>query len=730
MARDISELGADVFDDSPKKQYKISPKKRNYIIGLSITGAFIIGIVTGVIVAANTVLIDYANVDNVQYTFTPEYLVPEGEKPTAVLSRLPTNKTFPSTFYIPSQIKGYKVVGIAKEAFASHNEIKKVIMPNTIEWVGEQAFANCKNLASFTWSKNLSDVGVDAFLNTKFYNNLLKDTTALYDLPSGILIYAGNDYFQPNTALVSDSLSEAEISAIKANYTVSSVKKFSELNVKNLCSGVFKGNDKITYIDLPESLDDIYISTFEGCSNLEGIDGTHSQLSSIGKRAFANCTKLRSISVPSALETLGDEAFANTAIVDDIPDLGHVKNIGEGLFSNCTRLQNVTYKANVVYNRMFSGCENLVTIHWGDASDSNIDNVTEIGKSAFAGTGFLSFVIPKNVVEIKDCTFEDCEYLNTVSMYGNFNDELLPFDIDDEDEDERISRDGETELPYVDHDGNGTKALMGVQKIYESAFQGCTSLSTINLYNDNYEVTEGNVGEFTFPYSLNRLDGSSEGSNTHYTFAETCPTKIIFSPNMTNIGAYAFYKCEDLCEVEIEQFEKSKLLTIKASAFEGCKNLTSIPLPSTLLRMESGVFSGCERLSGVSIENLKINAINVKEFYNCQAITSLKLPETITSIKSFAFYRNYNLNYIVIPEAITEVLDNAFTECRQNEGETMNVFISRTYTSAAEGSSKVNFGKKWHDNTVKEYYLLGEGEERVPGRLYWQLNGSGEPEII
>ena len=146
--------------------------------------------------------------------------------------------------------------------------------------------------------------------------------------------------------------------------------------------------------------------------------------------------------------------------------------------------------------------------------------------------------------------------------------------------------------------------------------------------------------------------------------------------------------------------------------------------------MESGVFSGCERLSGVSIENLKINAINVKEFYNCQAITSLKLPETITSIKSFAFYRNYNLNYIVIPEAITEVLDNAFTECRQNEGETMNVFISRTYTSAAEGSSKVNFGKKWHDNTVKEYYLLGEGEERVPGRLYWQLNGSGEPEII
>ena len=736
MARDISELGADVFDDSPKKQYKISPKKRNYIIGLSITGALLIGAITGVVIASNTVLTDYANVDNVMYYFTPDSILQEGEKPTAVLYRLPTDKKFPSTFYIPNQIKGYTVVGVAEKAFASHEEIKKVVMPNSLQWIGEQAFVNCTNLSSFTWSKNLTDVGVDAFLNTKFYSNLLKDSTTLYDLPSGVLIYAGNDYFQPNTALVSDSLSEAEISAIKTNYTVSNVKKFSELNVKSICSGAFKGNDKITYIDLPESLDDIYISTFEGCSNLEAIDGTHSQLISIGKRAFANCTKLKDISVPSALETLGDEAFANTAIVNDIPDLGHVKNIGEGLFANCTKLESVTYKANIVYNRMFSGCERLAEIHWGDASDSNIDNVTEIGQRAFAGTGFTSFLIPKNVVQIKDSTFEECENLTTVSMFENIRDDLLPFEVDDEDEDERISRDGEgetPELPYVDHDGNGTEALMGVQSIYESAFQGCTSLSTINLYDfdeGNNMVIHGEDGEFTFPYSLNRCDGSTAGSSTHFTFAETCPTKVIFSPNMKNIGAYAFNDCTSLTEVVIDQFEKSKLLTIKASAFEGCNNLVTMPLPATLLRIESGAFSGCERLANISIEDLTIGAINVKEFYNCQAITSLKLPETITSIKSFAFYRNYNLNYIIVPEAVREILDNSFTECRSVEGDTMDIFISRTYASATEGSKKINFGKKWHDATAKEYYLLGEGEERVPGRLYWQLNGSGEPEII
>ena len=104
--------------------------------------------------------------------------------------------------------------------------------------------------------------------------------------------------------------------------------------------------------------------------------------------------------------------------------------------------------------------------------------------------------------------------------------------------------------------------------------------------------------------------------------------------------------------------------------------------------------------------------------------------ETVTSIKKYAFYRTYNLEYVVLPEAVTEVLDYAFTQCRNTEGAKMNVFISRTYAAARTGSKKINFGSKWRDNTVEEFYLLGEGEERVDGRNYWQPDASGNPEII
>ena len=740
MARDISELGADVFDDTPKPKNKISPKKRNYIIGLSISGFLLVGVVAATVVLCNTALSDYSNVENVMYYFTPKQLAAEGEEPTAVLYRLPSDKKFPSTFRIPTQVLGYKVVGVADYAFSTHEEIKKVIMPNTVEWIGENAFLDCTNLSSFTWSKNLKDIGVDAFAGTKFYENLLKDDKGLHDIPSGILIYVGTNYFDDNTAIVSDSLTEAQIATIKLNYPVDNVKKFSELNVKGICSGAFRNNQKITYIDLPEALDDIYASTFEGCSKLKAIDGSHAKIATIGKRAFANCEELETVNIPTALKILGDEAFANTAI-SVIPDLNNLESIGKGVFMGCENLTSVNYTLDKVYDNMFNGCSSLNEITWGEGN-SNRDNVTFIGEGAFAGTAFTEFYYPKNVYNINDYAFQNCSSLETLYLYGNFEDELLPVEEDEEDDTEarRDGEPGEGEgegeeepvYPCVDHEGNGCNELKGVQVIKEAAFQGCSSLSTIKLYDDNYTVSSdpaisGYDNVFTFPYSVSRCDGSSRQNSNHYTFAGTAPTKVLFSPNMMHIGANAFQDVTSLTEVKVEQFDKSKMKTIKASAFQGCTNLETIDLPLSIFRIDNSAFYGCENLNNIALDELPIVAINGGVFYDCQNLESLKLPETVSSIKTDAFYRTYKLEYVVLPVAVSEILTHAFMECRATTGEKMNVYISCTYNTAHK---TINFGPEWHDNTVEEFYLLRDGEQRVEGRHYWEPDASGNPQEI
>ena len=727
MARDISELGADVFDDTPKDPKKMSPKKRNYIIGLSISGVLLVGAIVAAVVLCNTALTDYANVENAIYYYTPDYMVEEGEEPSAVLYRLPSDKTFPSTFRIPSHINGYKVVGVYDRAFSSHAEIKKVVMPNTIEWIGEEAFLDCPKLSSFTWSKNLREIGVDAFKGTAFYEKLQKNDKEIYELSSGVLIYAGVNYFDDNTALVSDKLTEAQIATIKANYSVDNVKKFSELNVKSICSGAFKDNNKLTYIDLPEWLDEVTTSTFEGCHKLEAVDGSHSTLTSIGKKAFANCSELKDINLPSSLVSLGDESFAGTKI-SEVPDLTTIKEIGDAVFANCTNLVSVNYTLNKVNKDMFNGCSSLSSITWGEGN-SNIDNVEEIGSGAFAGTAFTSFIVPKHVYDINDNTFEDCESLQTVSLFRNGADDLLPVDPEEGEEEEEEEEEN-TGLPCVNHSDQECEALMGVQNIYEAAFKGCTSLSTINLYEEYGAVAEGNDGEFTFPYSLRRCDLSHLNNSNHYPFAGTCPTKVIFSPNMAHVGSYAFENVTSLTTVEVQKKELSKMLTIKAAAFKGCTNLTSIEIPDSVKRIENSAFSGCENLTNFSISSSEVTAINGETFYNCQAITSLKLPETVTSIKKYAFYRTYNLEYVVIPENVTEVLDYAFTECRASSSEEpMRVYFRRTYAAARTGSKRINLSNKWSDNTAFDSYFLEDDETKLPGISYWYGNADSPVEI-
>ena len=358
MARDISELGADVFDDTPREGHRISPKKRNYIIGLSVLGVILAGAIAGSVIAVNSVLLDYSNMDNVTYYYTPKNLLAEGEEPTAVLYKLKSDKKYKSTFRIPNRVQGYKVVGVADKAFIGHSEIKKVIMPNSLKFVGEEAFKDCTNLSKFTWSKSLSDVGLNAFENTAFYKKL----NNYYVLPSGTLIFVSKDYFQPNTALVSDEISDSDINVIKSTYAVSNVVRFGTLDSNNIAAGVFKGNTKLSYVDLPDQVNAISKYTFDGCTNLKGIEGKHSKLTEILDYAFANCISLADIDLPSGLKTLGSRAFANTAIVDTIPDLSVVENLGEGIFENCIELKSAVYKANQVPHYTFNGGATLIAI--------------------------------------------------------------------------------------------------------------------------------------------------------------------------------------------------------------------------------------------------------------------------------------------------------------------------------------------------------------------------------
>ena len=751
MARDISELGADVYDDTPKPQHKISPKKRNYIIGLSITAFLLAGAVVGTVILCNTALTDYSNVRNVKYYYTPKSMLEPGEEPTAILLKL-TKSTeeykYASTFRIPSKVNGYKVVGVAANAFNGHTEIKKIIMPNSIQFVGEKAFKGCTNLKSFTWSKNLTSVGMNAFDETAFYSKLQGDI--IYDLPNGLCIYVGENYFKENTALVSDNLTAEETQNVKDNYGATNIIKFSDCGIKSLSDGIFKDNDKIVYVDLPEYQTAICKSTFQSCSNLQGFDASHSKVKAISERAFYECTKLKSVILGNEVTEIEKQAFAYIAITE-LPDISHVKTMSTGVFEGCSKVVAVDdYPLSYVPEKMFSGCSSLSSMSW-----ENADEVTSIGTAAFEGTSFTTFVVPKNVATLPENFMKNNKKLTKVSLYGNPDCKIIPGSdvpqkVDEDDPDDDTMTEVESFIDYngVQHQGT----LIGVKSIMSSSFDNCTALKTIDLYDNDGAHWRGNEGEFTFPYSLRRTDKYSDITNKdNRTFNGTVLTKLIITPNMNNIGSYAFKDAKELVKVELDSHIADKSLftlnRIYTNAFAGCSKLEEIEVPSSLSNLGSSAFNGCRKLTEIkNFVNTSVDTINASAFKNCSSLSHIDLPACVGSIKNNSFNGTTNLDYLVVPSAVEEIESDSFINCRERELDAnddeieitddslkMKVFIDMTYEKATTNKGpfkKAGDDEKCHDDTTLLLYRLADGEQKVEGRHYWAYNSSNVPEEI
>lgn len=78
--------------------------------------------------------------------------------------------------------------------------------------------------------------------------------------------------------------------------------------------------------------------------------------------------------------------------------------------------------------------------------------------------------------------------------------------------------------------------------------------------------------------------------------------------------------------------------TIGTSAFEGCSNLQSVTLPSSITTINTDAFYGCNKLANVNLHE-GITTISLRAFWGCNLDTII-IPSTVTSIGNAAFKGN------------------------------------------------------------------------------------------
>ncbi|CEN47239.1 leucine-rich repeat domain-containing protein [Capnocytophaga canimorsus] len=268
----------------------------------------------------------------------------------------------------------------------------KVVIPNGIVRIDYDAFNGCQELKSIVIPNSVSYIASRAFAGTKL--------TAI-KLPRDIRIVE-REAFSGCSDLVSVTLPEGVVK----------IENEAFRNCKNL-----------KVINIPASVVSIGERAFFNCTSLKSII-IPSGVAVIQGEAFANAG-LTSITIPGSIKNIGQRAFAsngalNLAILEE-----GVVNIGTSAFAECHSLISVTLpnSINSIGNNAFQYNRSLTAI-------TLPENLTTINRNTFSGcNSLLSITIPKKVTNIDSYAFENCSSLNEVSFpeglkaigYGSFS---------------------------------------------------------------------------------------------------------------------------------------------------------------------------------------------------------------------------------------------------------------------------------------------------------------------
>ncbi|MBO4721270.1 MAG: leucine-rich repeat protein [Prevotella sp.] len=400
----------------------------------------------------------------------------------------------------------------------------------------------------------------------------------------------------------------------------------------------FKGCSNITTIKLPKSLNTTEGLVFDGCSGLANgkliVDdlawwcsvswgGPYSTplyyakhiysdedteitnliipegVTSIGSDAFNRCEGITSVSFPSTLKSIGDNAFANTGL-KSVDITKGLTTINSGAFMNCANLTSVTIPEGVEtiggsafcktgltslklpstirsMSQSFYGCESLATL-------TLTDGITTLGGSFYSCTALTSVNIPGSIKEVGSSDFSSCTGLTTVTLNEgtekvDFNDCTNLETINFPTSIKKVAIKGSSKLETV-------TLNEGIQEII--SFNDCSALQQINV-----PSTVIYVGTFKNCNALEKVivaDVASWCAARHYDSRYYGPQKQAGKLYLGTVD-----QNEEITNLVVPE----GVTKITGEAFLGLPNITTVTLPSTLTTMENKVFQGCTGVTDV-----------------------------------------------------------------------------------------------------------------------------------
>lgn len=312
------------------------------------------------------------------------------------------------------------VVGIDAFAFFGNTALKSVVLPQSLESIGERAFANC-NLQSFDIGPNVKSIEGGVVMGNKNLKTLTLDAAnKTFSMTNGMLVnpstgdlvmipYMSGALTVPGgvkAILPYLAYGNAGITSLEMGASVQSIGTYAFYQCKGLTSVLCPGIKEIGHF------------AFYQASALKSITFPNT-LEAIGNSAFAECDGIMEVILPKSLRSLGRTVFHSCAGIKKVVIPGSIQSFGEAIFYQCMALEEAELGEGLtaIPDQLFNWDAGLKKLNFPSTlktiglaalyncqiSEINLpEGFRKIGRSGIYGTAVKNLVLPNSLDTIED----------------------------------------------------------------------------------------------------------------------------------------------------------------------------------------------------------------------------------------------------------------------------------------------------------------------------------------
>lgn len=637
-------------------------------------------------VSAHDSVVDfYPTYTDSTYTITYEKVTPAGEEPYVQVTGFSGDLgSFPE---IKSTYDGVAVTTIKSGAFFQANSLYDIAIPSSITSIGASAFINCNNLRSVSLPSTLTTIDDMAFQNTYSLQSVR--------LPKSLTLLGSYAFAYSGIASLSYEEEATMDFAIGSNAFLQCNSLTSAIFLTpTLASGsdIFRECTALKTLTIKGQGTKLPISFCDGCSALESVSFENSAITTLENFSFFGCSALKSISLPSSVQSIGALAFNRCSALTEFE-----------IPKSCATIA-VATSATIGKCNVFGG---------------------DRGLAAFkVASGNTAFVVGEDG-----------------ALYSADKTRLVAYPAGRLGEGFSLPE-GVTSIDYGAFEGAATLKVLTLPSTLTSLSTGalaCSPITTLLLTRPD-QLTTLETDCCRFSQLLSYSIPSSVTSLGNHAFMESSTlTSVVIPSTITALPVQSFASCSALTSVSIEG---NALTSIGSSCFAGDSKLTSISLPSSVTTIGESAFENCAALSSCAIPS-SVTSIGDKAFRQT-GLTSVSIPASCLSIGKLAFVNDFSkmvTTSISLAEGVTSIGESAFAltaitsiilpASLENVGTTL-FFNCASLTSIYLADTELNsaWSSTWNGGNGKTYsYYLYSATSNTDGAHWHYLADGVTPEV-